>query len=62
MGIVMIVCPKMGKAISTGTHIDPCGLRFHAGFFQSHVLSVVPHLARVVCRERMGLRLRPREL
>ena len=62
MGTVMIHCPKTGNAISTGMHIDRAAFGSMPVFFQPHVLSVVPQLARVVCRKSMGLRLRPREL
>jgi hypothetical protein len=44
MGIVMIVCPKMGKAISTGTHID------RAAFGSMPVFSVARFVRRAAPR------------
>ena len=61
MGIIMIRCPKTGKAVSTGMCIDRAVFCSMPVFFK-YLLSVVPHLARVVCAGRMGLRLRPRGL
>jgi hypothetical protein len=40
MGIVMIVCPKMGKAISTGMHIDRAAFRSMPVFFGSSTFQV----------------------
>ena len=62
MGTVMINCPKTGKAVYTGMHIDRATFGSMPVFFQPHVLPIVPHLARVVCRKRMGLRFQLREL
>ena len=60
MGRVMINCPKTGEAISTGMHIDraafgPMPVFFRRTFYPSCPISHE-------WRERMGLRLRPREL
>ena len=42
MGTLMVRCPKTGRAISTGRHMEIQAIQQHPCIFQQHLLSTLP--------------------